>query len=266
MPVMFVHGMPSNSRMWNRTIAALGRKDDEVVAVDLPGFRSSAPKDWIASKENYVAWLIDQIERLNKRGGPVHLVGHDWGCLLTLRAASLRPELLCTVTAGNGPIDEHWPLHGLWAVWNKMGIGERFMDDVLTPDTAEQMLLAMNFPPDDAGKTLWASREGRQITLDLYRSGVGVGREWGPDLARIVIPSLLIWGVKDMLVPIEIGRRMAARMGSEVAPVDAGHFWPYEQPEVVANLLRRHFARADAWPETILTQRVESITAQDSRT
>ena len=133
------------------------------------------------------------------------------------------------------------------------------MDEVLTPEAARQMMLANHFPPEDAHSTLWATREGRQITLDLYRSGVGVGREWGPDLARIVIPSMLIWGLKDMVVPVEIGRRMAARMGAEVVALDTGHFWPYERPEEVAAHLRRHFARADAWPETILTQRVDSI-------
>lgn len=258
MPVMFVHGMPSSSRMWTRLIESLDRQD-EIVAVDLPGFRDSAPHGWVASKENYVSWLIDQIERLARRSGPIHLVGHDWGCLLTLRAASLRPELLKTVTAGNAPIDEHYPLHGMWVKWNQMGEGERFMDEVLTPEAAEQMMIANHFPPEHAKDTIWKTRAGRQITLDLYRSAVGIGREWGPDLARIVIPSLLIWGLNDMLVPVEIGRRMAARMGAEVATLDAGHFWPYERPEEAAALMRRHFARADAWPETILSQQIDSI-------
>ncbi|MGE4322181.1 MAG: alpha/beta fold hydrolase [Sphingobium sp.] len=258
MPVMFVHGMPSNSRMWEGVIARLDR-DDEVVAVDLPGFNGPAPEGWVPIKENYVDWLIGQIEALHARGGPVHLVGHDWGCLLTLRAASLRPELLRTITAGNGPIDEHWPYHALWESWNPSGAGERFMDEVLTPERAETLLRLNGFPDDHAGRTLWATREGRQLTLTLYRSAIGIGRQWAPDLARIVIPSLLIWGLRDMIVPVEIGRRMAAKMGAAVATVDAGHFWPYEQPEAVAELLRAHFARADAWPETILTQKVETM-------
>lgn len=257
---MFVHGMPTNGRMWRGVIDALGR-DDEVVALDLPGFGGPAPAGWLATKENYVEWLIRQIEELHARSGPIHLVGHDWGCLLTLRAASLRPELLKTVTAGNGPIDEHWPRHAFWNTWMPMGGGERFMRDVLTPRTAEALMLAGHFPPEDAGRTLWSRAEGRQITLDLYRSAVNVGREWGPDLPKIVIPSLLIWGTRDMIVPIEIGRRMAARIGAEVVALDAGHFWPYELPAEVAALLRKHFARADAWPQTILTQDAAAVVA-----
>lgn len=259
MPVMFVHGMPSNSRLWQQVITALDR-DDEMIALDLPGFNAPPPDGWIASKENYVDWVIGQIEPVVARSGPIHLVSHDWGCLISLRVASLRPELLKTITAGNGPIDEHWPMHALWEVWNQPGGGERFMDEVLTPEVTVKMLIAAGFPPEDATRTLWQTREGRQLTLDLYRSAVGVGRQWGPDLGRIVIPSLLIWGLRDMIVPIEIGRRMAAKIGAEIVGVDAGHFWPYERPQEVAELLRRHFARADAWPETILTQRVGTLT------
>lgn len=259
MPVMFVHGMPSSSRMWQPIIDALDRTD-EVVAVSLPGFDQPAPAGWIATKENYVSWLIEQIEAMHARGGPVHLVGHDWGCLLTLRAASLRPELLRTVTAGNAPLDEHWPMHALWQTWSEQGEGERFMREVLTPEVATRMLTAVGFPPEHAATSLWSREDGRALTLELYRSSIGVERQWAPDLARIVIPSLLIWGERDMMVPIEIGRRMATRMGAAVEPLDAGHFWPYEKPQEAAALLRRHFARADAWPETILTQQVSSLT------
>ena len=56
----------------------------------------------VPHKDNYVRFVIERIEALHDRGGPVHLVGHDWGCLLALRAASLRPELLRSVAAGNG--------------------------------------------------------------------------------------------------------------------------------------------------------------------
>jgi pimeloyl-ACP methyl ester carboxylesterase len=70
---------------------------------------------WTGTKDDYVAWLIEQIEAEHARTGPVHIVGHDWGCLLVLRAASLCAERLRSVAAGNGHIDPRWPLHGVWA-------------------------------------------------------------------------------------------------------------------------------------------------------
>jgi hypothetical protein len=58
----------------------------------------------------------------------------------------------------------------------------------------------------------------------------------------------------DLIVPIEMGRRMAARMGAEVVGIEASHFWPAELPDVAARELQRHWARAECSPYTILTQ------------
>jgi pimeloyl-ACP methyl ester carboxylesterase len=257
--VLFVHGVPATSRLWRRVIELADRKD-EVVAVDLPGMASPAPADWVSHKDNYVAWLIERIEDLAKRnGGPIHLVGHDWGCLLTLRAASLRPELLRSIAAGNAPIDPHWPLHAAWRIWLKPGIGERFMEEVIGPSTPR--LTMMGFPPDDAAHCGFSTAEGRKAILDLYRSAPGVGREWLEDLARIVIPSMLIWGIRDHMVPVEIGRRMATRIGAELVELDSDHFWPYERPEEAVHALKRLWARTEAKSETVLTQNIEGMLA-----
>jgi pimeloyl-ACP methyl ester carboxylesterase len=65
---------------------------------------------------------------------------------------------------------------------------------------------------------------------------------------------MLLWGERDLIVPIEIGRRMAAKIGAEVVPLPAGHFWPYEAPKEAVAALTRHWKRAELIPYTILTQ------------
>jgi pimeloyl-ACP methyl ester carboxylesterase len=253
MPVLFVHGVPATARLW-RPILDLIDRSDEVEAVDLPGFATEPPAGWVAQKENYVDFVIERLEALHARGGPVHLVGHDWGCLLTLRAASLRPELLRSVAAGNAPIDEHWPLHNMWDEWMVPGEGEALMDRIVAAGGMAEMLQRLGFPPEDAKHNGWAyPGNGRRI-LSLYRSAIDIGRAWAPDLARIVIPSMLLWGERDLIVPIEIGRRMAAKIGAEVVPLPAGHFWPYEAPKEAVAALTRHWKRAELIPYTILTQ------------
>jgi pimeloyl-ACP methyl ester carboxylesterase len=254
MTVVLVHGMPMTYRLWNGVIEQLDR-DDEIIALDLPGFSSPAPDGWDARKETYVDWVIAQLEALVERdGGPVHLVGHDWGCLITLRVASLRPELLRSIAAGNGPIDEDWPLHSFWDHWNVPGEGERFMEEVLTTERAVAMMKTIGLSDELAETNTWTVPGGKDVTLALYRSARDVGREWGPDLRRIIIPSMLIWGVRDLIVPVEFGRRMATKMGAEVVTLDAGHFWPAERPAEAAAALMRHWDRAESAPMTILTQ------------
>ena len=178
---------------------------------------------------------------------------------------SLRPELLRSIAAGNGPIDEDWPLHAFWDRWNVPGGGERFMEEVLTPDVCVAMMKSIGLPDELAENNTWVVPGGKEITLALYRSATNVGREWGPDLRRVVVPSMLIWGARDLIVPIEFGRRMATRMGAEVVPLDAGHFWPAERPEEAAHHLRRHWDRAESSPQTILTQGAQEFQVSPQR-
>jgi pimeloyl-ACP methyl ester carboxylesterase len=134
------------------------------------------------------------------------------------------------------------------------GRGEAAMDKLATGGGMRDTLVHLGFPPEDAAVNSFVyPGNGRRI-LDLYRSAVDIGRAWAPDLARIVVPSMILWGEHDTVVPIEIGRRMAARMGAEVVPLPANHFWPYEAPDEAAAALKRLWARAEIRPFTILTQ------------
>lgn len=255
---VLVHGVPRSARLWDGDIEHLDGSR-RVVALDLPGFAEPPPAGWVATKENYAAWLLGQVEAIAAADGPVHLVGHDWGCLLSCRVASLRPELLRSLTFGNGPIDEHWPLHAFWAAWNEPGGGERWMDE-FDVDAFGDALLRGGLPDAFVRAISWRNKWNRDVTLTLYRSAVHAvhavhaGREWAADLARIVIPSMALWGQLDLIVPIEMGRRMATRMGAEVAALNANHFWPAEVPADAARELQRLWTRAESSPVTILTQ------------
>ena len=252
MSIILVHGVPMTSALWRPLVDVLDR--DDVIALDLPGFKEPPPDGWPATKEAYVDWLIGRLEQEYDQTGPVHLVGHDWGCLLSLRAASLRPDLLRSVAAGNGPIDPNWPLHALWRVWNQVGDGERWMAELDANALVSMFVANAGMPEEVARQNSWLNPWNRQVTLSLYRSATNVGREWVTDLASIVIPSLIIWGELDLIVPVEFGRRMAARMGAEVVTLHAHHFWPAERPGPAAEALQRHWRRAEAAPATILHQ------------
>src|SRR5262245_20155834 len=87
--IVFVHGVPETAHLWNGVREALGRSD--TIAVELPGFGCAKPARFSSTKEEYVDWLVAEIEKLRE---PVDLVGHDWGGGFTLRLVSLRPDLV----------------------------------------------------------------------------------------------------------------------------------------------------------------------------
>src|SRR3989442_6610522 len=108
MTAVLVHGVPETPAVWKPLRSHLSRTD--VVALHLTGFGCPRPSGFSSTKEEYVSWLIGQLEEM-ALDGPVDLVGHDWGGGFTVRLVSTRPELVrswVTDAAGIGDIDFEW--------------------------------------------------------------------------------------------------------------------------------------------------------------
>jgi pimeloyl-ACP methyl ester carboxylesterase len=246
MPALMVHGNPDTSRLWDRVIDHLGEDHDEVVAVDLPGFAAPAPEGFARTKEGYVDWIVERLEELKTRGGPVDLVGHDWGSLLVQRIASIRPDLLASVACGGAAVDVDYPWHPLAQVWQTPGEGERYMEEELTPEVGIAHLVENGVPQEDAERNAWLTPGGKDTILELYRSAVHIGTEWQPDLERLSVPALVIWGRHDPYVPLVWAERLAERMKAELVVLECGHWWPFERPQETAQALLRHWSRVRA--------------------
>jgi pimeloyl-ACP methyl ester carboxylesterase len=236
MPALLIHGNPDTARLWDRVREQLGDYGEEVVAVDLPGFAEPAPGGFPRTKEAYVDWIVERLEEL---GGRVDLVGHDWGSLLVQRVASVRPDLLTSVTCGGAAIDTEYEWHPLAQVWQTPGEGERYMEEELTDEFGISHLVENGVPPEDARRNMWLTPHGKDTILALYRSAVHIGAEWQPDLERLDLPAMVIWGRTDPYVPLEWAERLAERMNAELVVLECGHWWPYERPRETAEALLR---------------------------
>jgi pimeloyl-ACP methyl ester carboxylesterase len=64
-----------------------------------------------------------------------------------------------------------------------------------------------------------------------------------PDLHRVACPTLLVWGARDNLVPLEDGFQYARRLGSPLRVLPAcGHLIVGEQPRELAQAVQRFLA------------------------
>ncbi|MFJ3671168.1 alpha/beta fold hydrolase [Streptomyces sp. NPDC090106] len=243
MPAILIHGVPDTHHVWDGVRQHLTRTDVE--AWDLPGFGAPRPTGFGSTKEEYVDWLIRRLERV---GEPVDLVGHDWGCILTLRVAYLRPDLVRTWAGGNGPVNSAYVWHPLARIWQDQVEGDRYMRE-LRPETFAEDLVAGFDVPERLAKDM-VSRVDEPMTdsvLKLYRSAITMGAEWEPGLSAVSAPCLVFWGALDPACQIEFGRRLGASLhASSVVELDCNH-WPLlQKPAEVAALLEGHWnAHAD---------------------
>ena len=64
-----------------------------------------------------------------------------------------------------------------------------------------------------------------------------------PDLHRVACPTLLVWGARDNLVPLEDGFQYARRLRSPLRILPAcGHLVVGEQPRELAHVVQQFLA------------------------
>jgi pimeloyl-ACP methyl ester carboxylesterase len=242
MPAVFVHGNPETPAVWASLLAELQRRD--VVTPQLPGFGIPAPKGFGATKEEYVDWLVGELEGI---GEPVDLVGHDWGGGFVLRLACTRPDLLQSWASDvAGLLDPRYVWHDLAQIWQTPGAGEEWVAATLAAPRDQRIALLAGF-----GVTLDAAaaftdafdEEMGRCILALYRSAAQPAMaEWAKDVeAATARPGLVIVPTDD---PFTGGtgsaEKVGARMGAQVQILDGlGHWWSLQDPARGARVLEQ---------------------------
>ncbi|MGH3288711.1 MAG: alpha/beta fold hydrolase, partial [Streptosporangiaceae bacterium] len=160
---------------------------------------------------------------------------------------STRPELVrswVTDAAGIGDVEFEW--HDFAKIWQTPQAGEDFWDQQLAASVQERAGVFQMFGvPEEAALDLAShiSRTMADCILDLYRSAVEVGKQWGPDFAAIPAPGLVIIPSEDPFLSAASATKAAARAGAETVALDGfGHWWMLQDPARAATVLREFWA------------------------
>jgi len=244
MPAVFVHGNPETAAIWDELFTHLARKD--AVALSPPGFGVPVPPQFDATADAYLHWLAGELERI---GGTVDLVGHDWGGAHVLRLAMARPDLIRSwVSDIAGCFEPDYVWHDMAQTWQTPGAGEDAVARTVAAPAAVRAdrfrSLGMGAASDRVAAAIDADM-GRCI-LSLYRSGAQPSMaNWGRDLpAAAKRPGLVIVPTEDQYTGGEaMALRAAARAGARSVVLQGrGHWWMCEDPALGARVLNEFFA------------------------
>lgn len=93
-PVVLLHGLASAGPAWQHVLEALDGQPYRTLTLDLLGHGASPKPHWLRyDSDDHARMVIAAIERQHF-GQPVIVVGHSMGCLVAVRIARLRPDLI----------------------------------------------------------------------------------------------------------------------------------------------------------------------------
>jgi pimeloyl-ACP methyl ester carboxylesterase len=239
--IVFIHGVPETAAIWD---GIRQRIDRPSVALAMPGFGNPRPAGFGATKDDYLHWLIDELDRTD---GPIDLVGHDWGAIITARIASAHGDRVRSYVFDVGNVshpDYVW--HAFAQIWQTPGEGEAFFETQMASSVDDRAagLAALGIPLEGATEMAAAAdADMASCILDLYRSAMpNPHHEWGP-LARSPATGLVLHPTDDPFSEERMAREVASALGAELATLDgAGHFWPYQAPDPGAEVLERFWS------------------------
>lgn len=270
-PVILLHGFPESHRTWRLVAPALAR-DFRVIAPDQRGFgRSDKPEGVDAYRtEKVVEDLIALADAMEV--GRFTLVGHDWGGAAAWLAALRHPDRVKRLVIVNAP-------HPL--IFQKSLIDDipqraasQYIRTFRIPEF-EKAIAAMGYdaffektfgahadlrriPPAERQAYIddWSRPGAMTAMLNWYRATDIVVPEVGEEAShplwvhlpfpKLEMPVLVVWGMQDRaLLPVQLEglADQVADLRIVTSPT-AGHFVPWEEPELVAGAIADFIAES----------------------
>lgn len=230
LPIIILHGWRSSSEAWEKPKELLEKAGYQVLVPDLPGFGKEPPpkNPWTVS--DYVEWVLDKFGQLDK----FMLIGHSFGGRIAIKLAANYPDrvekLVLTGAAGIrfATFLERVKI-GIFLPVSKLG--HLFLN--VFPFTI--------FSPITRKILYWlaGSKDYYIIQNSVMKESFKkvINEDLIDILAKIKVPTYLLWGKDDLMIPLKHAYIMAEKIpGSKLEIIEkADHRLPYGQPEIFIN-------------------------------
>jgi pimeloyl-ACP methyl ester carboxylesterase len=252
-PLLLVHGLSGAWQNWLENVPHFARTH-RVVALDLPGFGSSPMPPWEISIPAYGRFLRDFCERLGI--GRCSLIGNSMGGFIATEVAITEPErvddLVLVSAAGiTWASARREPAVMIARVGRAAApFALKFHRQGITrPRLRKSYFQGVFFDPDGLRREmLWENVVPALQSPGYYDAMTTL---WGYDirhrLEEIGVPTLIVWGRNDRVVPVPAAFSYKKRIGdnAELVIFDrCGHVPQIEHPRRFNRIVEDFLERA----------------------
>jgi len=244
-PLLLIHGFASSIYTFRRIIPLL-QNHFSIIAIDLPGFgKSEKSISFVYSFQNYANVMI---ECLNQFGiSTTSIVAHSMGGQIALNMARIAPEkfknivLLCS----SGYLKRS---KKLLICSSYLPFFEKIISFYIRRKDVKEYLKNVFFDQQLINDEELVREFGRPLTeKGFYQSLIRLLRDREGDLLpeqlrEIQVPTLLIWGEEDQVVPLTVGQRLVRDLPNAqlITYEKTGHLITEERPDVVFKNIVMH--------------------------
>ncbi len=244
-PLLLIMGMSGTALHWSEPFLEGLRRDFEVIVYDHHGVGASSRLEGpitIAEMARDASGLLGALQI-----DSAHVMGISMGGMIAQELALARPEkvrtliLGCTYCGGAG------------SVLGSRDLTLRLADAMLTGgrEAALRVSWEANVSAavaDDADAyaefLAISRRRGVALPVIMAQGRAILAHDTSERLAGLRMPTLVVHGSADQILPVQNGRVVAAHIaGARLVIYDgAGHLFYWEQPRRTAELVREHAA------------------------
>jgi pimeloyl-ACP methyl ester carboxylesterase len=244
-PLLAIMGMSGTALHWGEPFLRPLREDFEVIVYDHRGVGDSSrlegPTRIVEMAQN-AAGLLDALEI-----DSAHVLGISMGGMIAQELALAHPERVRTLTLGCTYCG------GEGSSLTSPQVLQRLTEGMMSGDQMRALRAAFdaNISPAAAAdgqlyRQMLAIAAQRAVAVPVIMAQMQacMAHDTSSRLAQLTMPTLVIHGTVDEMLPVQNGRAIAARIpGSQLEVLEGvGHLFFWEQPERSAELVRAHAA------------------------
>ena len=244
-PLLLIMGMSGTALHWDEPFLERLRSDFDVIAYDHRGVGASTRLDGPVTIREMAADAAGLLEALQIDSA--HVMGISMGGMIAQELALARPERVHTLTLGCTYCG------GEGSSLTSQAVLQLLTEAMVSGDRERALRVGFDvnvsaaYAADEAAYERFlqiVNRRAVAVPVVLAQMQACLAHDTNARLSDLAMPTLVMHGTEDQLLPVDNGRLIASRVpGSRLEIFDgAGHLFFWEQPQRSAELVREHAA------------------------